>query len=124
MKRGDHNRLGGWPENIQLDMAIRLAAEDARIELKFGQPLLPAAKPLEPLAKKWVMLLQIGDYDYRVNDFDGLYYVWIRRDDLRARRFRQGAADLRDVMNAPVRGGAVRSRKDFCAANESSTLRA
>lgn len=84
---GASNRLGGWPENIQGDMAIELAALDAGIELPFGQGFIAAAQALQPLADQWVHLLQIGDYDNDVNDFDGLYHVWIKREDLRARDF-------------------------------------
>lgn len=81
------NRLGGWPENIQGDMAIELAARDAGIELPFGSGFIAAAQALQPQADQWVHLLQIGDYDTDVNDFDGLYHVWIKREDLRARDF-------------------------------------
>ncbi|SFU22284.1 DUF1963 domain-containing protein [Mesorhizobium sp. YR577] len=34
-----------------------------------------------------MLLLQIGDYDNMINDFDGLFYVWIKREHLRARDF-------------------------------------
>lgn len=81
------NRLGGWPENIQGDMAIELAARDAGVELPFGRGFIAAAQALQPLADQWVHLLQIGDYDSDVNDFDGLYHVWIKRADLKTRDF-------------------------------------
>lgn len=81
------NRLGGWPENIQGDMAIELAALDAGIELPFGRGFIAAAQAIQPQADQWVHLLQIGDYDNDVNDFDGLYHVWIKREDLKARDF-------------------------------------
>lgn len=81
------NRLGGWPENIQGDMAIELAAHDAGIELPFGSRFIAAAQALQPRADQWVHLLQIGDYDSDVNDFDGLYHIWIKREDLKARDF-------------------------------------
>ena len=81
------NRLGGWPENIQGDMAIELAALDTGIDLPFGSGFIAAAQALQPLADQWVHLIQIGDYDNDVNDFDGLYHVWIKREDLRARDF-------------------------------------
>lgn len=81
------NRIGGWPENIQGDMAIELAALEAGVELPFGGGFIAAAQALQPLADQWVHLLQVGDYDNDVNDFDGLYHVWIKREDLRARDF-------------------------------------
>ena len=81
------NRLGGWPENIQGDMAIELAAEEHGIKLPYGGGFRAAARRIQHLAEQWVMLLQIGDYDNTINDFDGLYYVWIKRDHLRARDF-------------------------------------
>jgi hypothetical protein len=82
------NRLGGWPENIRREMTIALSAEDARINiasLKYRE----IYKLLGEAAQEWVMLLQIGAYDNDINDFNGLYYVWIRRRHLRARDFSQ-----------------------------------
>ncbi|SIS70119.1 DUF1963 domain-containing protein [Paracoccus saliphilus] len=84
---GSAIQLGGWPENIQGDMAIELAADDAGIELPYGDAFLPAARAIEPLAEQWVHLIQLGDYDTPYNDFDGLYHVWIKREDLRRRDF-------------------------------------
>jgi uncharacterized protein YwqG len=81
------NRVGGWPENIQKDMAVELAAAEAAIELPFSQDYWSAAESMQPLANQWVHLLQIGDYDNTINDFDGLYHIWIKREHLRARDF-------------------------------------
>jgi hypothetical protein len=81
------NRLGGWPENIQGDMPVELAACDLGITLPFGDAFPAAAKRLRPQAQEWVQLLQIGDYDNKVMDFDGLLHIWIKRQDLRARDF-------------------------------------
>ncbi len=81
------NRLGGWPENIQKDMAVQLAAEQQGVELPFGPEFWTAAERMQPFARSWVLLLQIGDYDNKINDFDGLFYVWIRREDLKTRDF-------------------------------------
>jgi uncharacterized protein YwqG len=83
------NRLFGWPELIQNDMSIELAARDLKQDL----PALSVAaysaavERLAPEADKWVLLLQIGDYDNNVWDLDGLYYIWIKRLDLMARNF-------------------------------------
>jgi hypothetical protein len=82
-----NNRLGGWPENIQHDMAVELAAEAQGISLPEDALYVAASHAMEPRAQEWVMLLQIGNYDNTVNDFDGLYYVWINRRDLRAGDF-------------------------------------
>jgi uncharacterized protein YwqG len=81
------NRLGGWPENIQGDMPVELAASDLGITLPFGDAFPAAAKRLRPQAQEWVQLLQIGDYDNKIMDFDGLLHIWIKREDLRARDF-------------------------------------
>jgi Domain of unknown function (DUF1963) len=81
------NRLGGWPENIQGDMPVELAARDLGIALPFGDAFPAAAKRLRPQAQEWVQVLQIGDYDNKVMDFDGLLHIWIKREDLRARDF-------------------------------------
>ena len=83
------NRLGGWPENVQYDAVIDVAAHDAGMELPRGSAFLPAVKALEPRIAQWVLLLQVGDYDNTVEDFNGVYYVWIRRDHLRAGDFSQ-----------------------------------
>lgn len=84
---GASNRLGGWPENIQGDMAIELAAAEHGIELPFSNEFWKLAERVQPLADEWVHLLQIGDYDNTINDFDGLFHIWIRRDHLKARDF-------------------------------------
>lgn len=81
------NRLGGWPENIQKDMAISLAADEHGIKLPFSNAFWSVAEQVQPLAEQWVLLLQIGDYDNTINDFDGLFYIWIKREHLRARDF-------------------------------------
>lgn len=81
------NRLGGWPENIQGDMATEFAAAEHKIELPFSNEFWKVAERIQPLADEWVHLLQIGDYDNTINDFDGLFHVWIKREHLRARAF-------------------------------------
>jgi hypothetical protein len=85
--RGAANQLGGWPENIQGDMAIELTAADRGIPLPSGSAYMAAVSVIEPLTREWVHLLQIGDYDNTLLDFDGLYHIWIKRTDLRARDF-------------------------------------
>ncbi len=86
------NRLGGWPENIQGDMPVELAAYDAGIDLPFGDAFRAAALRLRPAGREWFQLLQIGDYDNKINDFDGLFHVWIKHADPKRRAF--GEANL------------------------------
>ncbi|WP_090702528.1 MULTISPECIES: DUF1963 domain-containing protein [unclassified Beijerinckia] len=80
------NRLGGWPENIKKEMTIDLAAADAGVDIT-QMNYRDVFKRLERSAQQWVLLLQIGAYDNDINDFNGLYYIWIKREDLRARDF-------------------------------------
>jgi len=82
------NRVGGWPENIQGDMAVQLAAEDHGIELPYmTDRYWMEAERIQHLADEWVHLLQIGDYDNKIMDFDGLYHLWIKREHLKNRDF-------------------------------------
>jgi uncharacterized protein YwqG len=83
------NRFGGWPELIQNDMTIELAAHDLKVELPTSRVAAysAAVEKLAPLAEKWMLLLQIGDHDNPVWDLNGLYYIWIKREDLLARDF-------------------------------------
>jgi uncharacterized protein YwqG len=86
---GASNRLLGWPELIQNDMRIELAARDQKQELPTSSvaAYTAAVEMLAFEAEKWVLLLQIGDYDNDVWDLNGLYFVWIKRLDLMARDF-------------------------------------
>jgi uncharacterized protein YwqG len=86
---GASNRLFGWPELIQNDMRIELAAHDLNQDLPTSSvaAYTAAVERLAPEAEKWVLLLQIGDYDNDIWDLDGLYYIWIKRLDLMARDF-------------------------------------
>ena len=86
---GASNRLGGWPELIQNDMRIELAANDQNQELRASSVAAysAAVERLAYEAEKWVLLLQIGDYDNNTWDLNGLYYIWIKRLDLMAPNF-------------------------------------
>jgi uncharacterized protein YwqG len=83
------NRLFGWPELIQNDMSIELAARDLKQDLPTSSVAAysAAVEILSYEAQKWVLLLQIGDYDNPVWDLNGRYYIWIKRLDLMARDF-------------------------------------
>lgn len=86
---GASNRLFGWPELIQNDMTIALAAHDQGQDLPTSSVAAysAAVERLAFEAQKWVLLLQIGDYDNDFWDLNGLYYIWIKRKDLMARDF-------------------------------------
>jgi Domain of unknown function (DUF1963) len=86
---GAASRLFGWPELIQNDMSIELAARDLKQDLPTSSvsAYSAAVEMLSHEAQKWVLLLQIGDYDNSVWDLNGLYYIWIKRLDLLARDF-------------------------------------
>ncbi len=86
---GASNRLFGWPELIQNDMRIELAAHDVNQDLPASSvaDYTAAVERLAPSAEKWILLLQIGDYDNDVWDLNGLYYIWIKREHLKARDF-------------------------------------
>lgn len=80
-------RLGGWPTNIQNDMAVELAAMELGVEPPYGTRYPEFVRMMSKRAQQWVMLLQVvsyGDVDY-----DGNYYVWIKREHLRTRDFSQ-----------------------------------
>ena len=86
---GASNRLCGWPELIQNDIRIELAARDQKQDLPTSSvaAYTAAVESLAFEAQKWVLLLQFGDYDNNVWDLNGLYYVYIKRLDLMARDF-------------------------------------
>lgn len=86
---GASNRLGGWPELIQNDMRIELAARDLNevIPTSSVAAYSAAVERLAPEAAKWTLLLQIGDYDNDVWDLNGLYYIWIKREHLKVPDF-------------------------------------
>jgi uncharacterized protein YwqG len=88
---GASNRLLGWPELIQNDMRIELAAHDLNQDLPTSSvaAYTAAVERLAPEAQKWMLLLQIGDYDNDVWDLNGLYYIWIKREHLKTRDFSQ-----------------------------------
>ncbi|WP_342362635.1 YwqG family protein [Terrarubrum flagellatum] len=84
------HRIGGWPTPIQGDMQTECALVTAGHYC--GDSAAYRAPELEPVratASDWLMLAQIGtDEKGGVTWGDnGQVYVWIRRDDLAARRF-------------------------------------
>lgn len=88
----DWNRhlVGGWPVPIQGDMQTECALVAAGHYCGDGTAYrAPEIAEVRATAKEWVLLLQIGsDDDAGVMWGDvGNLYVWIRREDLIARRF-------------------------------------
>ena len=83
-------RLGGWPNEIQGDMQIQCALIAAGHNC--GTPDAyrdPALADVRARADEWLMLAQIGSDDAANMMWGdaGKIYLWIRRDDLVARRF-------------------------------------
>ena len=84
------HRVGGWPTPIQEDMQIECALVNAGHYCGSGDAHKdPSLAAVRATAADWLLLAQIGT-DGKGNMVwgdDGQLYLWIRRDDLRARRF-------------------------------------
>lgn len=84
------HRIGGWPTPVQGDMQTECALVAAGQYCGNGQAYQdPALQAVRETAGQWLLLLQLGtDEKLGMNWGDnGQLYLWIRRDDLRARRF-------------------------------------
>lgn len=83
------HRVGGWPSMIQGDMATEAALVTAGFYCGNGDAgRRPEAAPVRATADQWVLLLQVASDDDGASWGDsGMLYLWIRRDDLAARRF-------------------------------------
>ena len=84
------HHLGGWPNPIQSEMQTQCALVDAGISCSNGDAFRDAqTKVVRDTADQWVLLLQIGTDDKGLLHWgdDGQVYLWIRREDLRARCF-------------------------------------
>jgi uncharacterized protein YwqG len=84
------HHVGGWPTPVQSDMqmecALVSAGHDCGDSKAFHQRALAA---IHATATDWLLLAQIGTdekADLCWGD-GGQLYLWIRRDDLKARRF-------------------------------------
>ena len=86
------HHAGGWPTPIQGDMQTQCALVAAGLDSGKGEHWCdPATQVVRDGARDWLLLLQIGsDEKSTINWGDeGQLYLWIRREDLRARRFDQ-----------------------------------
>ena len=84
------HRIGGWPTPVQGDMQTECALVAAGHYCGNGNAYSnPALQSVRDTATDWMLLLQIGtDEKGGLNWGDnGQLYLWIRREDLRARRF-------------------------------------
>jgi len=92
-RNGEHwecHHVSGWPTPIQGDMQTKCALVHAGHYCGDGDAYNdPALAAIRATATDWLLLAQIGT-DAKGNMMwgdSGQLYVWIRRDDLKARRF-------------------------------------
>lgn len=86
------HHVGGWPTPIQGDMQTRCALVAGGLDSGMAEHWCdPATRPLRDTATEWLLLLQIGTDEQAGFNWgdEGQLYLWIRREDLRARRFDQ-----------------------------------
>ncbi|MCL2075205.1 MAG: YwqG family protein [Betaproteobacteria bacterium] len=84
------HRIGGWPTPVQDGMQTQCALVHAGHHCGAGESYKdPVLASIRATATDWLLLAQIGaDEKGNMNWGDnGQIYVWIRRDDLKARRF-------------------------------------
>ncbi|QXZ08927.1 DUF1963 domain-containing protein [Comamonas sp. Y33R10-2] len=84
------HRVGGWPTPVQSDMQTQCALVAAGHYCGNAQTYSdPALQSVRDTATDWLLLLQIGSDEKGGLNWgdDGQFYLWIRRDDLRERRF-------------------------------------
>jgi hypothetical protein len=84
------HHIGGWPTPIQDDMQTECALVSAGHDCGGSEALQDSALlPIRASATDWLLLAQIGtDKKGGMSWGDsGQLYLWIRREDLKARRF-------------------------------------
>jgi len=84
------HRVGGWPTPIQGDMQTECALVAAGYSCGNGEAYsAPETAAVRSTAGEWLLLAQIGtDEGAQMTWGDlGQLYIWIRREDLVARRF-------------------------------------
>lgn len=84
---GDGCQLYGWPNFVQSDPAIDLGAEDVKFDLPRNDDYIRTIRGLAGPIENWIPLLTITGYASDSVDFNGGYYVMIRRTDLRNKDF-------------------------------------
>ncbi|MBB4007139.1 DUF1963 domain-containing protein [Allorhizobium taibaishanense] len=80
-------QLLGWPDLVQYDPAIDLGAADIHYDLPHNDSFIPTIRGLAGPIENWIPLLSITGYDTDAVDFNGGYYIMIRRTDLKKRDF-------------------------------------
>lgn len=84
----DSHQVGGWPTVIQNEMRTQCALVHAGHSCGDATAYRdPTLADIRATAAEWVMLWQIASTDDIMWGDSGFLYVWIRRDDLAARRF-------------------------------------
>ncbi|PVE23638.1 hypothetical protein DC522_14390 [Microvirga sp. KLBC 81] len=85
---GSTHRVGGYPTQIQGDMACECVLLSQGIDLGSSPEPLDEIE-LEPERQNWVFLFQIASDDNNGMMWgdSGMLYLWIHRCDLKARRF-------------------------------------
>jgi uncharacterized protein YwqG len=84
------HRVGGWPTPVQGDMQTECALVAAGHYCGNSKAYQdPALQAVRDTAGEWLLLLQLGSDEKMGMSWgdNGQLYLWIRRDDLRARRF-------------------------------------
>jgi uncharacterized protein YwqG len=84
------HRVGGWPTPLQGDMQTKCALVAAGYYCGDGDAYSAAeTEPVRATAGEWLLLAQIGSDEKSAMSWGsyGRLYVWIRRQDLVARRF-------------------------------------
>ena len=84
------HRIGGWPTPVQGDMQTKCALVAAGHYCGNGDAYADeATRAVRDTATQWLLLLQIGSDEKGGMGWgdEGQVYLWMRRDDLRARRF-------------------------------------
>lgn len=84
------HRIGGWPTPVQGDMQTECALVAAGHYCGNGDAYADeATRAVRDTARQWLLLLQIGSDEKGGMGWGdaGQVYLWMRRDDLRARRF-------------------------------------
>ena len=84
------HRIGGWPTPVQGDMQTECALVAAGHYCGNGDAYADeATRAVRDTATQWLLLLQIGSDEKGGMGWgdEGQVYLWMRRDDLRARRF-------------------------------------
>ena len=84
------HHAGGWPTPVQEDMQTQCALVHVGLDSGQGEHWCdPATLAVRQTATDWLLLLQVGSDAQSGMQWgdEGQLYLWMRREDLRARRF-------------------------------------